>query len=250
MNERYEFLGVWVEPLAMGDLHEAIRESVDGGRRSIIANHNLHSVYTHYTDSRMRAFYEKADRVHVDGMALVMLGRLLGFPLERKHRVTYVDWIQPLMHESATRGWRVFFLGSKPGVAETAAAILRTEHAGLEIQVADGYFDSTLGSAESERILAEIDAFAPNILMVGMGMPRQERWILDHLERLHTNVILTAGACMDYVAGAVATPPRWMGRSGLEWLHRLASDPVRLWKRYLLEPWLIAFLVVRELIAR
>jgi N-acetylglucosaminyldiphosphoundecaprenol N-acetyl-beta-D-mannosaminyltransferase len=247
---KYSFLGVWVEPLAIDDLHVLIGRSVDEGRRRIVANHNLHSIYTHHTDPGMRAFYQKADHIHVDGMAIVMLGRLLGFPLERRHRVTYVDWIRPLMSQSTMNGWRVFFLGSKPGVAEKAADILRSENPGLRIRVADGYFDSTAGTTDSERVLAEINAFAPNILMVGMGMPRQERWILDHLERLQTNVILTAGACMDYVAGVVATPPRWMGRVGLEWLYRLSCEPGRLWKRYLGEPWFVAFLLLRQLIRR
>jgi N-acetylglucosaminyldiphosphoundecaprenol N-acetyl-beta-D-mannosaminyltransferase len=99
-------------------------------------------------------------------------------------------------------------------------------------------------------VLAAIRSFRPHILMVGMGMPRQEHWILDNLDEIEVRVILTAGACMDYVAGAVPTPPRWMGRWGLEWLFRLGSDPTRLWRRYLIEPWFVFRLFIRDLLAR
>lgn len=112
---------------------------------------------------------------------------------------------------------------------------------------ADGYFDATAGSAENQKMLELINAYQPNVLMVGMGMPRQEHWILDNLESIHANTILTCGACIDYIAGVIPTPPRWMGRFGLEWLSRLLSEPKRLWRRYLLEPWFVATLFVREL---
>ena len=95
-------------------------------------------------------------------------------------------------------------------------------------------------------MLDEIAQFHTDILMVGMGMPRQEHWIVDHLDRIPAHAILTAGACMDYVAGVVATPPRWMGRAGLEWLYRLGSEPGRLWRRYLLEPWHVLGFALRR----
>ena len=83
--------------------------------------------------------------------------------------------------------------------------------------------------------------------MVGMSMPRQERWVLDNFERLNTNAILTAGATLDYAAGAVPTPPRWAGKLGLEWLFRLVAEPKRLWRRYLVEPWFLFFLLVADI---
>ncbi|RUT04502.1 hypothetical protein DSM107010_57820 [Chroococcidiopsis cubana SAG 39.79] len=86
--------------------------------------------------------------------------------------------------------------------------------------------------------------------MLGIGMPRQEHWILDNLDRLSANAILTAGAAMDYVAGAVPTPPRWAGQFGLEWLFRLLAEPQRLWRRYSIEPWLILRLFATELLVK
>ena len=242
----YDLLGVRINPLAIPDLHAIIAETINSCQRCVIASQNLHSIYLYHRNAKMRAFGAHVQYMRTDGMSLVLLGRLLGYPLRREHRVTYVDWVRPLMAEATLQSWRIFYLGSKPGVAECGAEILRKEFPGLQIMNADGYFDATAGSAENQKILQSINAYQPNVLMVGMGMPRQEHWILDNLESIHANVILTCGACIDYIAGEIPTPPRLMGRLGLEWLYRLLSEPRRLWKRYLLEPWFVVNLFVRE----
>jgi N-acetylglucosaminyldiphosphoundecaprenol N-acetyl-beta-D-mannosaminyltransferase len=242
----YKLLGVQVNALTIPDLNSLIADAVEQDEKWIIANHNLHSLYCYHHDPKMQAFYTKADYVHIDGMALVLLGKPLGLPFEREHRVTYADWVWPLMAEAAQQGWRVFYLGSKPGVAIQGASILREKFNGLQIASTHGYIDSH----ENRAVLATINAYQPNLLMVGMGMPRQEHWILDNLKDIQTNVILTSGACIDYVAGAIPTPPRWMGRFGLEWLYRLFSEPKRLWKRYLLEPWFLAQLFCQDMLIK
>lgn len=103
------------------------------------------------------------------------------------------------------------------------------------MKTAHGYFD--LSSVEAnQQIIAEINAWQTDLLLVGMGMPRQEHWVLDHRSELQAWCILPVGAALDYVAGAIPTPPRFMSRIGLEWLARLVAEPRRLWRRYLLEP--------------
>jgi len=99
-------------------------------------------------------------------------------------------------------------------------------------------------------VLAQIREFQPQVLMVGMGMPRQEYWILDNLPDIAANVVLTAGACFDYLAGVIPTPPRWLGKIGLEWIFRLWHEPRRLWKRYLWEPWLLLPLAPKDVLRR
>ncbi|MFM1651714.1 WecB/TagA/CpsF family glycosyltransferase [Brevibacillus sp. B_LB10_24] len=242
--------GVNVQALKLQDLHSLIQTAVRSKEKYIIANHNLHSLYLYHKEPKMRDFYAKANYVHIDGMALVFIGRLLGKPLSRDHRVTYIDWTDPLMKEAEENGYRIFFLGSKPGVADKARRILAERYPGLQMEVAHGYFNAAAGSDECRQILDRIRAFSPHILMVGMGMPRQEEWILENFSEISANAILTAGACMDYVAGEVPTPPRWLGRIGLEWLYRLLSEPGRLWRRYLIEPWFIGKLLLKELIYR
>ncbi len=117
----------------------------------------------------------------------------------------------------------------------------------MQIATAHGYFDVRSDSQENRAVLEMINAYQPHVLMMGMGMPRQEHWVLDNLEHISANAILTAGAAIDYVAGAVPTPPRWAGRLGLEWLFRLLAEPKRLWRRYLVEPWFILRLFLTEL---
>ena len=127
----YRLLGARVHAVSMAPLTAAVREGVRSGRRRIIANHNLHSIYLHQRDEKLRAFYARAHLVHVDGMSLILAARLLGLPLRREHRVTYVDWIDPLLATAAAERWRVLFLGSKAQAGFRGSAALRRRHPGL-----------------------------------------------------------------------------------------------------------------------
>lgn len=247
---RFSILGVEVEALSMEALNAIVADAVENRRQLIVANHNLHSIYHYHHDSKMQRFYAIADRIHVDGMAVVGIGRLLGMPFNRDHRVTFVDWMGPLAKASAENGWRVFFLGSRPGVAELGAEALRKAYPGLKIKTAHGYFNPNPDSQEAQSLLANIERWKPQILIAGMGMPRQEHWIADNVDKLSANIILNGGAALDYFAGVVSTPPRWAGRYGLEWSFRLVSEPRRLWFRYLVEPWFIAYKLAVQIVSR
>ena len=247
-SEWYEILGVKINLLSMTQLNAVVEKAIEHKFKWIIANHNMNSLYLYHHNSQMRDFFQIADCVHIDGMALILLGKFLGVPCERKHRVTYADWIWSLMSKADSQGWRVVYLGSKPGVAEKGAEILRAKYPNLQIATEHGYFSQSADCLENKAVLEKINSYRPHILMVGMGMPRQEQWIMNNLSQIKANVILPSGACIDYVAGEVATPPRWMGKVGLEWLYRLLAEPKRLWRRYLVEPWFITGLLFKELI--
>ncbi len=246
LNNSLRLLGVDIHALSLLDLNSLIDQAIKQNQRWIIANHNLHSVYLYYHDAKLRQFFAKADFTHVDGMPLIYLGKLLGLPLNREHRTTYVDWLHPLMSEAAQKGWRIFYLGSKPGVGARSAKLLQAKYPGLEITTAHGYFDVQPNSAENQAVLAEINAYCPDVVIVGMGMPRQEHWVLDNYQKISTHVILNSGAMMDYAVGEIPTPPRWAGRLGLEWLFRLFAEPSRLWHRYLVEPWFVLKVFLAE----
>jgi N-acetylglucosaminyldiphosphoundecaprenol N-acetyl-beta-D-mannosaminyltransferase len=242
----HHLLGLRVDALTLSDLQAIAARTIENGQRCLIANHNLHSVYLYHNDAKMREFYSRAQYVQIDGMPLILLGKLSGYPLQAEHRLGAVDWIPHLMEDAARRGWRIFHLGSKPGVAERGAKILRNDFPGLHISTAHGYFDAGPNSSENRKILKLVNNYRPNVLIVGMGMPRQEHWITDNLENIQANVVINAGAYMDFVAGAASTPPRWTGPLYLEWLYRLIKEPRRLWKRYLLEPWFVLGLGLTE----
>jgi len=224
-----------------------VEDAVRGRRQYVIGNHNLHSLYLLSRQPRMRGFYEQADYVHVDGMPLVLLGRLLGMQLERKHRTGYMDLLPRLLENACSKGWRIFYLGSKPEVVEKGSDILRAQYPALTLKSFHGYFDTQPGCPNNKSVLAQINEFAPHVLLVGMGMPRQETWILQNREHLRANAIFCCGALMDYVAGEIPTPPRWLGQIGLEWLYRLAAEPGRLWRRYLVEPWFVLGFLFAEI---
>jgi N-acetylglucosaminyldiphosphoundecaprenol N-acetyl-beta-D-mannosaminyltransferase len=241
------FLGVTLQPRSMPEMNKLVERGIRERQRWIIANHNLHSVYLFHRYPKLREFYSHVHWTYLDGMPLVALGRLYGYPLQRKQRVTHADWMGPLMELAAGRGWRVFNLGSPRQVAENGAAQLRKRYPALQIEVSDGYFDARRDSDENEALVARINAYKPDLLMVGMGMPRQEFWTQENFARLKAHVILSSnGAAFEYVAGAVPTPPRWAGRIGLEWVFRLINEPRRLFARYLIEPWYILLLLLQD----
>lgn len=242
------FLGIRLHLATRKELLHLVGEQFEKRAQVILANHNLHSLYLFLRQAKLREFYSQAEFCHIDGMPLVLLARLFGFPARRDHRVTYVDLIRPLMALAAHQGWRVFYLGSAPGVAERGAATLRSSYPSLQIRTMHGYFSTEKGCDENLRVLDSIRDYSPHILMVGMGMPRQELWIHQNRASFSANVILPCGAAMDYVAGSVPMPPRWAGRMGLEWAFRLFNEPGRLWQRYLVEPWFLTRVVLQELI--
>jgi N-acetylglucosaminyldiphosphoundecaprenol N-acetyl-beta-D-mannosaminyltransferase len=246
---KYSLLGFPVNALTKADLLNLVGDAVQGNKRYVIGNHNMHGLYLSFNDIRMREFLGRADYVHLDGMALVLVGRLLGLPLSRKDRTTYVDFLPAIVKRAAEEGWRISYLGSKPGVAERGAEILRAQYPSLQIQTQHGYFDSRTSSGENQRVLENIRNYRPHVLLVGMGMPRQEHWVADNIGQIEANSVFCCGAMMDYATGEIPTPPRWIGQIGLEWLYRLIAEPGRLWRRYLVEPWFVLKMVAKELLS-
>jgi N-acetylglucosaminyldiphosphoundecaprenol N-acetyl-beta-D-mannosaminyltransferase len=232
----FPMLGTRVHAMTYDDLYAGVASAVREGRRIVVASHNMHSVALHRSDPVLREFYRRADYSYVDGMPLIWIGQLIGWPLRREHRIASLDHLRPLLRRAATEGWRCYVVGGRPGVAERATARLRAEIPGLWFGAEHGYFDTAPGSAETEAVLARIAEIRPQLLFVGMGMPRQEHWIARNLDRLPVNFVTNMGATMDYIAGEIPTAPRWMGRLGLEWLFRLWAEPRRLAHRYLVEP--------------
>jgi N-acetylglucosaminyldiphosphoundecaprenol N-acetyl-beta-D-mannosaminyltransferase len=233
---RCEFLGIGVDTLTVSGLFDACAAAIAGNRHLVIANHNLHSLYLHRRSPAMRRFFAEADYAHADGMWIIYLARLFGQPLRRDNRIAGLDWLGPLLQRAELAGWRVFFLGGTPSVAERFGPYLREHYASLSFGHHHGYFDAAPSSAENQQVLAAIQALSPHLLFVCMGMPRQEEWILANRGQLTANAVFPQGGLMDYLVEETARPPRWTGPLGVEWAYRLLHDPGRLAGRYLLEP--------------
>jgi N-acetylglucosaminyldiphosphoundecaprenol N-acetyl-beta-D-mannosaminyltransferase len=234
---RVRLLGGDVDLVTPADVLRRVHVAASGGRPVLIGNHNAHSLFLIRRSAQLRAFFAEADLIQIDSAPMILWGRLLGLPLRRDMRSTYLDWRGDFWRLADTRRWRVFYLGGAPGVAETAAARLAERYPNVQIGCQHGYFDHATGSSENRQVLARIAAFDPQVLLVGMGMPLQEHWALENRAAIQRGAILTVGAAFDYEAGAQTAAPRWTGALGVEWLARLIGQPGRLAGRYLLEPW-------------
>jgi N-acetylglucosaminyldiphosphoundecaprenol N-acetyl-beta-D-mannosaminyltransferase len=245
-HRRFTLLGVSLDAVTSRQLvHAAIKQVESGSGSALFGHHNLHSLHLFHRSAEMRRFYAQCQLTHVDGMSLVMLGRMMGLPLERSHRTTYLDWIEEFLTQAAARRWKMYIVGGPPEFALALPDVLRAKFPGLEVKTHHGY----LTSDDDESILREIDAFEPEVLMVGMGMPRQE-WILRNRGSLKAPLLFSCGAAFEYLAGVQARPPRWAGQMGVEWLFRLAMNPRRLASRYLVEPIHLVPLVLRAVFGR
>ena len=202
-------------------------------RGGIVLNANAHCLNLCHEDEGLRRFFAAADVVFCDGVGVRLAARMLGDELPE--RITYADWLPRLAALAEERGFSLFFLGARPGVAREAARRLEASHPGLKIAgVRHGYFDHRAGSPENGAVVAEVNAARPDVLLVGLGMPLQERWLMENRRRLDVGVALTGGAVFDYASGRLRRGPCLLTDNGLEWLARLIVEPRRLWRRYLL----------------
>jgi N-acetylglucosaminyldiphosphoundecaprenol N-acetyl-beta-D-mannosaminyltransferase len=246
-RQRVRLLGGDVDLVTPRDVLRAIDGAAARGSTTLIANHNAHSLFLMRRSKALREFFAEADLVQIDSTPLILWGRLLGLPLQRSMRSTYLDWRADFWKLAEARRWRVYYLGGAPGVAAEAARRLAERHPRVTIGCHDGYFDRAPGSPDNASVLETIAAFDPHVLMVGMGMPLQEIWALENRAGLKRGVILTVGAAFDYEAGVQRAPPRWTGRLGVEWLARLLGQPWRLAYRYLVEPWWLIGPALRDI---
>jgi N-acetylglucosaminyldiphosphoundecaprenol N-acetyl-beta-D-mannosaminyltransferase len=235
-TEKVRLLGQDIDLVKPEEVMHHVGRWVADGRKAVIANHNMHSLYLVRQSPEMQAFYARADLIELDSTPLMAFARMVGLNSRGFHRCTYLDWRDLFWSVANRKGWRVMYVGGTAEVCRIAAERLSARYPRAVIEARDGYFDVSKGSAENDAVLERIRAFAPQILFVGMGMPRQEAWIAQNLDVLPNAAIFSVGAAFDYEAGAQKTAPRWMGRAGLEWLYRLLGDPKRLFRRYCIEP--------------
>jgi N-acetylglucosaminyldiphosphoundecaprenol N-acetyl-beta-D-mannosaminyltransferase len=208
----------------------------------------VHGIMESQRDEEVRRIHNAAGLVTPDGMPLVWLSRLMGFA--HVERVYGPDLMLALCARSVTQGYRHFFYGGAPGVAEKLACRLQARFPTL--QVAGTYAPPfrPLTPAEDAAVVRRINAVQPDIVWVGISTPKQECWMREHVGRLCTPVLIGVGAAFDFHAGVKRQAPRWMQQSGLEWLFRLLTEPRRLWRRYLLNNsgfvWLVLLQALRK----
>lgn len=192
---------------------------------------DVHGVMRAQDDPALMALHEDAGLVTPDGMPLVWLARRRGHA--EVSRACGADLVNELCRVSVEHGYRHYFYGGKPGVAERMAAVLSGRFPGLQVAGTATPPFRPLTAEEDAEATARIVAAAPDIVWVGLSTPTQEFWMRDHVGRIPGATLMGVGAAFDFHAGDVKRAPRWMQKAGLEWLHRLCSEPRRLWRRYL-----------------
>jgi N-acetylglucosaminyldiphosphoundecaprenol N-acetyl-beta-D-mannosaminyltransferase len=245
-------LGIRVNGLDMDETIRTIEGWIDRRERHYVCVTGVHGVMESWRDEKLRGIHNNAGLVTADGMPLVWLSRLLGFP--GAQRVYGPDLMLAACATSVRRGYRHFFYGGAAGIAQTLVARLESRFPGLRVA---GHYSPPfrpLSRREDQTIIEHINSADPEIIWVGLGTPKQECWMSEHRGALKAPVLIGVGAAFDFHAGLKRQAPRWMQRSGLEWLFRLGSEPTRLWRRYLVNNpwflWLMALQLMREMPSR
>jgi N-acetylglucosaminyldiphosphoundecaprenol N-acetyl-beta-D-mannosaminyltransferase len=229
--DTFDVMGLRLHNIHRSSIVDCVVEAVQGERKLLVVNANAHCVTLSQTEPWMRGLFAEADIAFCDGAGVQMATRILkGFT---PHRTTPPEWIGSALERLGPKA-RVFWLGGAPDVAQQAASAFEARYDVVTAGVQHGFFDASPGSAESRAIIARINDSRSTVLLVNMGMPRQERWLWDNWQALGPVVAITAGALVDHAAGRVSRPPRWVANLGVEWLIRLLREPRRLWRRYLL----------------
>jgi N-acetylglucosaminyldiphosphoundecaprenol N-acetyl-beta-D-mannosaminyltransferase len=229
---RVNVLGVGVSAINRRDALRLSDALIRSNGRGYICATDVHTVMEAQAESSLRDILNRSFLTTPDGMPLVWIGKMLGY--SRIRRVYGPDFMLDLCHFGLPRGYRHFLFGGKPGVVEQLAAKLQDRFPDLQIV---GAWTPPFRSMtfEEERTFAENVARArPDVLWVGLGSPKQERFMAEHCGKLDARLMVGVGAAFDFHAGTVKEAPAWIKNSGLQWMHRLAQEPRRLGKRYLI----------------
>jgi len=230
-----DFSGIKVDNVTLAEAVAKVEVMIDKKSPHLIVTPNPEIIVAAQNDSELKNIMNSAALRVPDGISMVVVSRILGRPL--KERVSGIDLMLKLVEVSAKKGYRLFLLGSAPGVAEEAANKLKNRFPSLQIVgTQDGFFGLPAGQAgDDSKIIQKIKNAQPDILFVGLGGGKQERWLKRHLQELGISVCMTIGGSLDVISGRKQRAPKWIQALYIEWLYRLITEPNR-WKRQLALP--------------
>jgi N-acetylglucosaminyldiphosphoundecaprenol N-acetyl-beta-D-mannosaminyltransferase len=234
-----EILGTRLDDATYGDVLALVDDYVASQEPHQIITVNPEMVMMAHDDPGFRQVLNASDLNVADGAGLMLATRLLGNSL--RERVTGSDGIYRLAAHCATQGYRPYFLGAAPGVADIVAEKLMGSYPGLEVA---GTYAGSPNLDDEDDIIARVREAAPDLLLVAYGVPAEEKWIARNRRRLGVPVMVGVGGSFDFVAGVTPRAPIWMRRLGLEWLHRLVREPWR-WRRQLALPRFVGLVIIQ-----
>jgi len=227
---RVDVLGVGISAIQPDDALDAITGWIDDGRRHYVCVTGMHGVMESQRDPDLLRIHNESGLTTPDGMPMVWAARLAG--VSNAQRVYGPDLMLAVCERAAERGWGCFLYGATDDVLDRLGTNLTDRFPGLRIVGTHSPPFRPLTTEESDAVVEQINDSGAQIVWVGLSTPKQERWMASNVGRLNAAALVGVGAAFDIHAGNLRQAPRWMQRSGLEWLFRVALEPRRLWRRY------------------
>jgi N-acetylglucosaminyldiphosphoundecaprenol N-acetyl-beta-D-mannosaminyltransferase len=227
---RVDVLGVGISAIDPTDALGEVTRWIDGGLKHYVCVTGVHGVMESQRDPELLRIHNESGLTTPDGMPMVWAARIAG--AKNTQRVYGPDLMLAVCERAAQRGWGCFLYGATEEVLEQLRSNLSDRYPGLPIVGTHSPPFRALTPEEDEAVVRQINESGAQIVWVGLSTPKQERWMASHIGRLNASALFGVGAAFDMHAGNLRQAPRWMQRSGLEWLFRLASEPRRLWRRY------------------
>lgn len=232
--KKQALLNTFINNLDMSEAIKAIETMITLDKKSYIVAINVDVIVKIENDSYLKKIVDKADMVVVDGKPLVWISKLYGKPLKAK--ISGSDLVPLLCEVAAEKGYKIFIIGGKDGIAEQAKKKLENKLPNIQIV---GTYAPPLGfegdTNELHNINQIISDVHPDLLIVCFGCPKQEKWIYENIKKYNAKVSICAGATVDFLAGNIQRAPTWMRDYGFEWLYRFLQEPKRLFKRYFID---------------
>ncbi len=222
MRNRITVLNVKIDVVTMKEAVEAIKQFILQKKSCLVVTPNPEIIMMANKDEQLARIINNADLVVPDGAGVVWAARYQGDVMPE--RVAGYDLVQNLLIEAMSEKYKIYLFGGAPGIAEKAKRIAEERYPGVQIVgTRNGFFTKQ----DESEIVNDIKACQPDILLVALGVPRQEKWLEEYKEELKVPVSIGVGGTFDVMAGVVKRAPLWMQRSNLEWLFRLLSEPKR-----------------------
>lgn len=231
-RSRANVLGVGIDVLNMPTAVSAIDAALSSGQKGYVCVTGVHGVMETQRDLRLKTILNSSFLTTPDGMPTVWVGRWQGF--RDMERVYGPDLMLEICRLSLAKGYTHFLYGGKPGVARRLERELRRGFPGIRILGTHCPPFRELNQDEEDELIQLVADLKPDVFWVGLSTPKQERFMAEFIHKLDTKLMLGVGAAFDIHAGLLSDSPAWVKKAGLQWLHRLAQEPSRLWKRYLI----------------
>lgn len=250
---RVPFLEIDVTPVDADELLEHLQRLQLTKERSVVVGHNLHSAYLYSTDTEFRQVYDRSALRLIDGFPIHALLRVFTRKYNRSAsvRIGSTDWI-PRLHEVAEIQ-RIAVVGGESLVNSNFVEWLARRYdkmGSCAKPVILGLPGANWSAASASSVVSRLKDFDADITLIGLGMPKQEHFIAAELQHLPNGIYALIGGAIDQLTGSQKNSPRWLGRLGLEWIWRLVTQPQRMWRRYLLEPWMLVYVLTKKKMRR